>query len=35
MIPINLFLLLRQGVYPYEYMGDWEEFNETTLSEKE
>ena len=33
---INKFiLLLRKGVYPYEYMDDWEKFNETTLSEKE
>ena len=22
-------------VYPYDYMDDWEKFNETTLSEKE
>ena len=28
-------LLLRKGVYPYEYMDDWEKFNETILSEKE
>ena len=28
-------LLLRKGVYPYEYMGDWEKFNETSLPEKE
>ena len=27
-------LLLRKGVYPYEYMDDWEKFNETTLSEQ-
>ena len=33
---INKFiLLLRKGVYPYEYMDDWEKFNETTLPEKE
>ena len=33
---INQFiLLLRKGVYPYEYMDDWEKFNETTLPEKE
>ena len=32
---INKFLLLlRKVVYPYEYMGDWEKFNETTLPEK-
>ena len=28
-------LLLRKGVYPYEYMDDWEKLNETSLSEKE
>ena len=28
-------LLLRKVAYPYEYMDDWEKFNETTLSEKE
>ena len=28
-------LLLQKGVYPYEYMDDWEKFNETSLSEKE
>ena len=33
---INKFiLLLRKGVYPYEYMDDWEKFKETTLFEKE
>ena len=33
---INKFiLLLRKGVYPYEYMDDWEKFNETSLREKE
>ena len=33
---INKFiLLLRKGVYPYEYMDEWEKFNETTLPEKE
>ena len=33
---INKFiLLLRKGVYPYEYMDDWEKFNETTLPGKE
>ena len=28
-------MLLRKGVYTFEYMDDWEKFNETTLSEKE
>ena len=28
-------LLLRKGVYPYEYMDDWGKFNETSLPEKE
>ena len=33
---INTFiLLLRKGVYPYEQMDDWENFNETALPDKE
>ena len=33
---INKFILsLRKGVYPYEYIDEWEEFNETALPEKE
>ena len=28
-------ILLRKDVYPYEYMDDWEKFNETLLLEKE
>ena len=33
---INKFILsLRKGVYPYEYVDEWEKFNETTLPEKE
>ena len=33
---INKFiLLLRKGVYPYEYMGSWERFDETSLPDKE
>ena len=28
-------MLLRKGVYPYEYMDEWEKFSETTLPEKE
>ena len=32
---INKFvLLLRKGVYPYEYMDSWERFNETLLPDK-
>ena len=34
-IDINKFiLLLKKGVYPYEYLDSWERFNETTLSNK-
>ena len=33
---INKFILLfRKGVYPYEYMDDWKNPNETALPEKE
>ena len=28
-------LLLRKGVYPYEYMDNWEKFNETSFPNKE
>ena len=28
-------MLLRKGVYPYEYMDYWEKFNKTTLPKKE
>ena len=28
-------LLLRNGVYPYEYMDSWEKFDETVLPPKE
>ena len=31
----KLILLLRKGVYPYEYMDNWERFNETPLPNKE
>ena len=27
-------LLLRKGVYSYEYIDDWGKFNETSLPEK-
>ena len=28
-------LLLRKGVYSYEYMESWEKFNEVSLPDKE
>ena len=28
-------LMLQKGVYPYEYLDDWEKFNQTSLPEKE
>ena len=31
----NFILLLRKGVYPYEYMDSWGKFDETTLPSKE
>ena len=30
-ISIIFLLLLRKSVYPYDYLHDWESFNETTL----
>ena len=27
--------MLQNGIYPYEYMDDWEKFDETSLLEKE
>ena len=27
-------LLLRKGVYPYEYVDNWKRFNETSLPDK-
>ena len=32
---ITISLLLRKSDYPYEYMDDWEKYNETSLPEKE
>ena len=31
----NKFILLQEGVDPYEYMDGWEKFNETLLPTKE
>ena len=31
----KFFILLRKGVYPYEYMDGWDRFNEKTLPNKE
>ena len=31
----KLIILLQKSVFPYEYMDDWEKFNETMLPEKE
>ena len=28
-------LLLRKGIYPYEYMDEWERFNETLLEKED
>ena len=33
--PNKFMLLLRKGVYPYEYMDNWKRFNETSLPSKE
>ena len=30
-----LILLLRKGVYPYEYMDSWQRFDETSFPDKE
>ena len=32
---MNFILLLRKGVYLYEYMDSWERFDETSLPDKE
>ena len=34
-ITISLLYYYKKVVFPYEYMDDWEKFNETTLPEKE
>ena len=31
----KFFLLLRKGIYPYEYIGSWERFDENTIPPKE
>ena len=31
----NFFLLLRKGIYPYEYMDSWKRFDETLLPNKD
>ena len=31
----NSFLLLRKGIYPYEYIDSWKKFNENTIPPKE
>ena len=31
----SLFYCCEKGVYPYQYIDDWEKFNETSLPEKE
>ena len=33
--PNKFILLLRKGVYPYEYMDSWQRFDETSLPDKE
>ena len=30
----KIILLLENGVYPFEYMNEWDKFNETSLPEK-
>ena len=35
-ININQYkLLIKKGIYPYEYMNDWDRFKETRLPPKE
>ena len=33
--PNKFFLLLRKGIYPYEYIDSWERFDEKTIPPKE
>ena len=33
--PNKFALLLRKGIYPYEYIDSWERFNEESLPDKE
>ena len=33
--PNKFFLLLRKGIYPYEYMDSWERFDENIIAPKE
>ena len=34
-ISISFFLLLRRGIYPYEYIDSWERFDENAIPPKE
>ena len=34
-ISISSFLVLRKGIYPYEYIDSWERFDENTIPPKE
>ena len=31
----KFFLLLKKGIYPYEYIGSWERFDKNTIPSKE
>ena len=35
MIKNKFILFLQKGVYPYEYMDNWEKFNETLLEKED
>ena len=35
MMILKFFLLLRKGVYPYEYMNNWVKFDDTSVTSKE